>query len=465
MRAPLVGPGLALALLAVAFAVEAQQQCRLFETPTSRATILNAGDPGQMTFIGGGVILRCPGERTIRADSAAHYQMSGIIEFIGHVTYSDSARDLTADYMQYNSRERLVVAQRSAPDRIVTLRDREAGSTIQGPFMSYYIKGPARPEDLIQVPAGRPRATFVQLRDAGDAAMAADTTLIDADGMEIFGESRFIGRGNVVITRGQVRAFGAVADLEESGSRVTLTGRARVEDRDLTLQGDTIVAEIGEGEQFREVVARGRSRLESTDLNVEAPNLFVAFEAGEVDRLVATGDAERRTDRAARARAWSDEFRIEADLLQAEAPARQLERVVAVGAAFGERLTPDSVAVTMPELPEFVRNDWMRGDTIIAIFGAAPATRPDTTGPARVLEELTSFGGEGLASAAYRQSERDDPGSYSISYLIARRIRVLLEGGAVARVEADEQVHGMVLRPETAQARRRDGDAARERSP
>ncbi len=73
------------------------------------------------------------------------------------------------------------------------------------------------------------------------------------------------------------------------------------------------------------------------------------------------------------------EFRLEADSIHAVAPDQRLERVIAIGQAYGERLG-DSLGVNLP--PE-AAHDWVRGDTIIGFFAADTAAGPvgrDSTG-------------------------------------------------------------------------------------
>ena len=67
-------------------------------------------------------------------------------------------------------------------------------------------------------------------------------------------------------------------------------------------------------------------------------------------------------------RATASDFWIMADSIDAIAPGQQLERVIAVGNAYGER-TVDSLDVKVPEL---IARDWLRGDTITGYFATVP---------------------------------------------------------------------------------------------
>jgi hypothetical protein len=179
-------------------------------------------------------------------------------------------------------------------------------------------------------------------------------------------------------------------------------------------------------------------------MDVTGQGVRIYLEEGEVERLVAVGVVD---DEDMRAVALSADFKLIADSIDALAPAQVLETVTAVGAAFGESLAADSTApadTTATETPELIRHDWVRGDTIIARFTAAPPpTEPtDTAGPDRVLEQLDAMAGDSQpASSLYRMEDRQ-----AVNYLVARRIIVKMLAGQVTTVEADQEVHGLYLR-------------------
>ncbi|MEJ2678334.1 MAG: hypothetical protein P8174_04555, partial [Gemmatimonadota bacterium] len=70
--------------------------------------------------------------------------------------------------------------------------------------------------------------------------------------------------------------------------------------------------------------------------------------------------------------ATAKEFRLEADSIHAIAPEQQLDQVIAIGQAYGERLG-DSLGVN---LPSEAAHDWVRGDTIIGYFAADTTAAP-----------------------------------------------------------------------------------------
>ncbi|MGH7502939.1 MAG: hypothetical protein ACREL7_14530 [Longimicrobiales bacterium] len=437
--------------VAVVMAVVAQparaqgDDCILNETPGSRATYMNAGTDNAMAFIGGGARFTCPDGLRIRSDSVAYYGASGIIDFIGRATLRDSVNTLAARHIRYLTDQRQIVATDS-----VVLTDLETNSVIRGPFMNYFQRSDTRPESLIQLPTGRPHAILVRAARADSAQV--DTTIVDADAMEIIDQTRFIARGNVEIERDSVRGFGSEAHFDQDAGDMVLTGSARLVSPDYTMAGDTIEAETDQNEDIREVVGRGRARLNAEDADVEAPRVHIFFENAEVSRLVAvartdsadvltTGDSLSR-----RARAISADFRLEADSIDAVAPAEIIERVTAVGQAYGERITSDLANANVPAI---AATDWMRGDTIVATFAEDPEAPVDSAGrPQRVLKRVVAVGTGNLATSFYRTSDEEDPEAPpSINYILAMRIIVDLEAGEVSNIQAEEQVHGLNLQP------------------
>jgi lipopolysaccharide export system protein LptA len=429
---------LALLLCLPALAQAQQRQnCELVRAGTTNT--FNQDSPNQMDFLGGGVRLRCDRGTTIIADSAVRTVLNNRLEFIGSVRYADTTRTLTSEYLQYLGRERLIVATQN-----VVLTDIKTGSQMTGPFLSYYLKTETRPEEILQMPQGRPRALLIRraardtLQPAALDTLRRDTTVVDANLIEVIGSNRFVGRGEVEITRGTVRGFGGEVDYAEQVNVLTLKNQARILSEEYTLEGDTIVAEGAEGDQFREITSRGTAKLDSKDMNVTGQGVRIFLEEGEVNRLVALGVPG---DEEVRAVALSEDFKLIADSIDALAPAQVLQTVTAVGSAYGESLSADSAAA---EEPELIRNDWVRGDTIVARFTEAPPpTEPaDTAGPDRVLEQLDAMAGEGEpASSLYRMQDRQ-----AVNYLVARRIVVKMVAGEVTTVEAEEEVHGIYLR-------------------
>jgi lipopolysaccharide export system protein LptA len=465
LRSSKLPAAVALCLLGVLLepgAAAAQATCELQPSPGSEAVVYNQGTPFQVAHMRR-PILSCTNGMRITADSAVDTRAIAEIQFIGAVRFSDPEQRLNADFVQYLTAQRHIAAQGN-----VVLVDLVNGSTIRAPALDYLMESPERPESRIEVYSGRPRTVLVSARQGAPA----DTTLVDSDALSIIGDHTFIGRGNVVLTRGELEGRGSLLDYSQTTGTMQLSGSARLNTAEYRLAGDTVTAEM-ETDTLRQVVALGGATLETDDVNVDAPAIRIGFEAGELHRLVALGASRTGPSSPAaaamaaaqgrapggQARVVSPDFRIIADSIDALAPMRQLERVVAVGAAFGERLPTDSVArMEADTLPDFIAHDWVRGDTIVAVFaaettGAEPVAvaAVGTAGQERALESLTVHGGEQPASSAYRMRDEADPaGMFTINYLLAREIRVAFVTGEVRRVEAEGDVQGIYLRPTAA---------------
>jgi hypothetical protein len=278
--------------------------------------------------------------------------------------------------------------------------------------------------------------------------------------MRLYGESRFVALGDVVMTRGETRGFGREGEFDHKRNTMLLTGTARLEGDGYTLSGDRIEAAL-DGERLREVTARRQAALQAEDLDLAAPELRIYFAAGEVERLIAVGEPTASAPDS-RPVVISRDLRLVADSIDALAPGQQMERVVAVGAAYAVR-TPDSLDVG---LPETIAHDWVAGDTITGYFtlkevpdsvgGAGapgePAEPDDPADPGgerrATLERLVAIGEGGGARSLYRIREKGHEAEPpSANYLVANRIVLVLRDGEVKEVEADGPIEGMHLQP------------------
>ena len=388
---------------------------------------------GDIIYVGGPVFVCNSGSR-ILADSAIIMQGIGRTEFIGNVRFNDPDRSLTAQQAQYLPRERKIMAQIN-----VVLTNKKDGSTLRATSLDYYQDSPQYPGGRIDVLSGRPRGTMIkQRRDSN----VRDTTVIDADRMQIVGENTFRGWGNVNTRRGTLQSTSQYAEFDEPNNRMRLTGKALVQSDTFRLRADSIDAVLVNGDEFRELHAFREVILESEDVDLTSPVLHLNFEKGEVQKLVAVGGA--KVGGAAQARAISPDFVLTADSIEALSPAQKLERVNAVGRAHGEKT--DSVPDA--ELPQLIRNDWVKGDTIRAFFGerSGAGGAGSTSDSTRVLERVIATGSP--ASSTYRMREEvGDTVEISVNYITAKKLDVTFKEGEVDLVKAEGDIRGLYLQP------------------
>lgn len=419
-------------LLVFASLAHAQQNnCELVDSRQ-----LNSIGQGAVTYVGAPVV-RCTNGTTITADSAIIVKATGRADFIGGVRFNEAERSLTSQYAQYISAERRLMAQQD-----VLLVDKTNGSTLRALSLDYLQKTPQR-EARVDVHAGRPRATLLRRSTEPNAPAPTDTTIVDADRMQILGENVFRGWGNVDVKRGKLKTNSAYAEFDQNGSYMKLFGMARVETDTMKLRADTIEADLVNRDEFKEIRARLNAQLEAEAGNIDAPRLRILFNQGDVERLVAVGGALAGRN-AMQARSTSEDFTLVADSIDAKTPAQKIREVIAIGTARGER-TPDSVDAKLPAL---IATDWVRGDTVQAFFttDTAKAANAAADTVRQVLERMVARGAP--AASTYRMRETvNDTIQISVNYLTAKSIDVVFKKGEVERVKADGDIRGIYLQP------------------
>src|SRR5215475_914647 len=101
----------ALAMLAtVAAPLTGQQQptrCSLVAQPATRVSVETRAE-GQVVFMGGGVLLKCPARNlTLRGDSAEQYPNRDFM--VGNVVYDEPRLHLTSDFLNHFTADERVV--------------------------------------------------------------------------------------------------------------------------------------------------------------------------------------------------------------------------------------------------------------------------------------------------------------------------------------------------------------------
>jgi lipopolysaccharide export system protein LptA len=427
--------------------------CNIQYVPGGEANISNAGTPTESGIVFRAHFICDAGRRSIRADTATYSVASGHIELFGRVQVRDPERTLTAARATYLTRLR----QLSASGNVV-VTDGGTGSVIQGDLLNYLEQTPQRASQITATATtGLARAVLLAQRAAEPAA--TDTTVVDAMQIHVEGEDLFRGIGNAVLTRDSLRATGHIIEYRREPGGLEVLGGGRVHLPGAEMQGDSITASLGPDDEIRDVLARHGAVVNAEDMRVTAPAVRLFFEAGEVVRLVAMDWPAMAGASRARPRAEAEDFRMEADSLDVLAPAQRLQEAVAIGGAWVEHVTPDSLKALLPDAgPEvlaLISTDWMRGDTVRAYFADGPAGVAEGAAEpaaARVMERLTAAGEPAQVMHRTRNENADPEARLSIAYLVGRRVEVTFVDGEVAVVTASEDVRGVYLQP---------GDAAR----
>lgn len=484
--------------------------CEFLEGTMGLNTLTLAGG-GRITYLSRPRI-GCPDGVRIQADSAISYSAQDMTHLMGSVYFRDGTRELRSEEARYFPSTGRLQASGS-----VRLEDREDGSIIQNGELVLLRANDFRDQDELTVTTGidrvRPRATLF-VRPAADSTAAAvpdtapapptdtlagppatDTAvaasldtpavapgspadpgpstpyLVEADRLHLVGEDYFEALGDAVIDRDSIHATARRAEYDGQGGGLLLEGEARLEGSAYDLEGEEIVLDLTAGD-IREVTARRNGLLTGDEIRLDAPVIHLFLVDGLLDRLVAVpvdaevADSLPEPDEALLAQpvATADRFVLSADSLDVRAPAQELDRIVAVGAARGRSSARDSLNVE--DLPEIARSDWMEGDTIVATFRpaapsapvasgtpadgiAAPAAEADPDDREYVLDRLTA---SGSARSLYRMLPTDSTARAGVDppavhYVTGSRITIAMTGGQVERMEVEGPSQGYHLEP------------------
>jgi hypothetical protein len=434
--------GLAASLLVVCAAVGGAQQrtrCELVQQPTTRASGMAAPGGGQNVFAGGGVKVVCPSRSiTLLADSAELYSNDRVF-LLGHVRYDEPRLHLDSDFLTYFLAEERLFAYQNVRARL------PSGSTMQGPSAEYLRAVPRVRTRARMTATGRPTFQIVERDSAGrpqpPVTVLANVVLMD-------GDSLIYGSGDVVIRRPELSARSDSAFIDSGRETMRLIGNPRVNGtrgRPFTLTG-RIIDSFSRNRKLQRVIARASAVATSEDLNLRADTIDLRVMDDLLERAVAWGPS--------RARAVSPSQNLIADSIDVRMPGQRVREVHAVRSAYAEG-KPDSTRFTADT------TDWMRGDTIVALFDST-ALRDTTKAPP--IRQLVSTG---HASAYYHVAAQDSTERRpAITYVTGRQIAIAFDSSRVSSVVVRQQTHGIYVEPTsdtTAAARPRTPAAPRTR--
>jgi lipopolysaccharide export system protein LptA len=431
---------IALALLAgIAAHLPAQQ----VETPTGRCRLLffprDSTKPPHTTsirqpsgqynsFIGGGVIARCPAQSmTLISDSAEFYGDQQLWHLIGHVHYTEPRLTLDSDLANYFVTEERLEAE----GNVHTLLP--SGTTLDGPRVEYYRAAPnVRPVASMTAP-GRPTIKIVQRDSTGKPS---EPMTVIANTVTMRGDSLVYASGNVDITRPDVLAKGDSAALDSQREFARLMRKPSITargDRSFVLTG-TVIDLFGRNRAVERVLSQGAAKGVSQDATLTADTLDFKMAEGRLQRVYAWGKS--------RAHATNPTYDIVADSLDVHMPDQRMREIRALRQAFAQSV-PDTTKVHTTE------HNWLRGDTIYAYFDSTPPAPTDTASqPA--LRQLLAVGN---ASSFYQIAAKDTAAiGPAINYVRGERIIVALSGRQLDDVTIVGQAEGVYLDPTPAAA-------------
>lgn len=365
-------------------------------------------------FGGGGVWARCRGESTrMRSDSVAWYSDRDRVDLVGSVVFHDVTVDLFAKRASYFLKDERLEAYGG-----VRLVNRETGSELTGPTLTYYREVAGLRDTSELFATNRPTVHYRSEKDGPEQ----EPYVIVGDRVRLKGNSGAWMGGSVTVDRSDfaARADSSTLDLE-AGSGAFL-GHAEVRGGDAaayTLSGRRIDFRLAD-RKLRWVQARGLADATSAEWRLVADTLEFEVRDQRIQSGLAWGDSTRP-------RALSQTYTITADSLALDAPDQELREIRGFANTLATAKT-DSLALEA---------DWMAGDSLSARFEALPTGQ----------QVLTVLEARGSARAYYRITDPAQPGPPGINYSRGKRITARFRLDGVDRIDVVGGADGVYLEP------------------
>ncbi len=398
------------------------------DTSPPRVTSVKQPSGEFNSWIGGGVIARCPAQNmTLSADSAEYFGDRRLLHLIGNVHYVEPRLTLDSRLANYFMAEERLEAQGNVHTVL------PSGTTMDGPRMEYFRIAPGIRNQSSMIAPGRPTIKVIQTDSTGKPT---EPVTIIANTVTMRGDSTVFASGKVEITRPDVLAKGDSASLDSRsefarlmrGPSITARG-----DRPFVLTG-TVIDLYGKARMVERVISKGKARSVSNDATLTADTLDFRMGDGRLQRVYGWGES--------RSRAMNPTYDIVADSLDVRMPEQRLREVHAIGGAYAQSV-PDTTRMHTTE------HDWLRGDTIFAYFDSSAKTVNDSASqPA--IETLLAVG---HARSYYQIAPRDTAAiGPAINYVRGDRINVAFANRTVDSVTIIGQAAGVYADPTTPKA-------------
>jgi len=441
MRRPLISAAMAVAMIAPVGRGQGTTRCTLEPQPgkDTRTSTVQLPSKEYNTFVGGGLLVRCPSRNiTLMADSAELYGDEKRDFLVGHVSYDEPRLKMTSDFLTYYTAEERIVASGNVNGRL------PSGSTLKGPQVDYKRAVPrirTRPQTLA---TGRPTVTIVQRDTSGKEQPPIDVV---ANTIFMDGDSLIYGSGNVQIARPEVNASGDSSFIN-TGTEIMQLMRNPVVNgtrgRPFRLVGVNIDL-FSKDKKLQRVIARARAQAISQDLTLTADTIDLRINQDSLERAFAWGKS--------RAHAVSPTQNMIADSLDVQMPGQRVREVHALHKAFAEGRA-DSTTFK-PDT-----TNWLRGDTILALFDTLPPV--DTTKGPAIRKLISTDSAEAFYNLAPQDTSLHRP---AINYVKGHKITIDFNEEKVAQIAVDGRVSGVYLEPSADTTRTRANSRTQARPP
>lgn len=423
MRRLLLVAGISLPSVLVAQRPAPPKTCNLELSNSDSTTTLMVKLPSgeYNSYYGRGVRGRCTNsDQRLTGDSleALGDARSNII--IGNARYTERHMRLTADRIIYYQLDERVVAE----GNVIATTDK--GTQMRGPRAEYFRALPRLRPLSRMVATGRP-ATRLSPADAGGGSK--DTVHLVADQVINVGDSLVYAGGNVVITRPDLKAVADSATMDSGTEWARLTGRPRVDGLGAS-RFSLVGRQIDLWSKLRKlqrVLSADSARAVSDEVTLVSDTIDLRLVDQQLSRAFAWGKS--------RARAQATDRDIVADSIDVKMPGQVLRELRALRKAEASNRT-DSTRFVSKE------NDWLKGDTIVALFDSVRAVGDSTAKP-----QIRTILANGSASSFYQvPSSQGAKAAPNINYVKGKAITVAFGADrAVGAVSVREQASGVYL--------------------
>ena len=413
--------------------------CELVPQPTTRLTVDTLPIPGggQVAFVGGGVLIKCPAKNmTLKGDSAERYPDHD--QLIGHASYDEPRLHVDADFLNYFPNEDIVKGAGNVHALL------PSGSRLDGPQAEY-----RRPNAKLNRPhrqmAAIARPTITVMEKDSTGKPLPPTTVI-ANQVFMDGDSLIYGGGQVEINRPDISTNSDSAFIDQEHETMKLMRNPKMrgkKDRPFTLAGDLITL-YSKNHKLQRVLSQAKAVATSDSLTLRSDTIDLRVVNDLLDHAYVWGKTSR-------ARALSPSQDLIADSLDVWMPGQRIQLV---------RALPHAVAQGRPDTTRFKierpdTNDLLVGDTIVATFDSLASPRDTSRNPN--IKQLVSTG---HASALYHVAPSDSNETrFGVNYVTARLITVDFTQQAtkqkVAVVTTVDSVYGVYIEPRSDSGRAR----------
>lgn len=392
----------------------------MLNTPETRSQSVKDPTSGKyFTYVGGGVSGKCRSQEiTVRSDSLESYDQTQLYILIGNAQYKEPRVTINSQRATYFRAEERILMEGDV--RAVM----QNGAVMVAPKAEYFraVRGIRERSKLVATL--RPALSFSEKDSLG---RQQPPTNLNANEITADGDSIFIANGKVILNRTDLVATGDSAYMD-NGKQWSRLMKAPViqskSEQPFTLKGHVIDL-YGSARQVTRIVSLDSAKANSKDLEMVADTLDLRVKENKLERAYAFGPSG--------ARATTPERDIVADSLDVIMPRQRIKELRAIRKAYAES-DPDTTKIVSEE------RDWLRGDTIIAVFDSIPPN--DTTSKPKIHTIIASVRASSYYQVPSNSGQKNKPG---LNYVRGNTIKIDFAAGAVETVHVTDQVSGMYL--------------------